>query len=196
MNINTCSLITLITTTTASLNVNKYASTSAVKYELGRFPITHKAWGHLVKYWLRLESGTGHAILDGAYLENKRNNHEWVQVIQYLLSVNGSRDTWLDPSRCDKRQFHRVFQLRLNDQFLQRIGGDITSSIRFRVLSIVKNESEMSPYITKIRNPRVRLLYTRLRIDLHCLATCKTKARLSSDISCPLCKDADELINV
>ena len=47
-----------------SLNVNKYASTNAVKYELGRFPITHKAWGHLVKYWLRLQSGTGHTILN------------------------------------------------------------------------------------------------------------------------------------
>ena len=67
-----------------SLNVNEYASTSAVKYELGRFHITHKAWGHAVKYWLRLESGTGHTILNEAYLEAKQNNHEWVQGIQYL----------------------------------------------------------------------------------------------------------------
>ena len=52
----------------------------------------------------------------------------------------------------------------------------------------------MSPYITKIRNPRVRLLYTRLRIDRHCLATCKTKAKLSSNISCPLCKQGDETV--
>ena len=95
---------------------------------------------------------------------------------------------------CDKRQFHRIFQLRLNDQFFQSIGGDITSSVRFRVLSTVKNAFEMSPYITKIRNPRVRLLYTRLRIAFHCLATCKTKARLSSDISCPLCKQSDETV--
>ena len=40
--------------------------TSAVKYELGRFPITHLAWEHVVKYWLRLESGTGHTILNEA----------------------------------------------------------------------------------------------------------------------------------
>ena len=82
----------------------------------------------------------------------------------------------------------------VNYQFLQRIGGDITSSVRFCVLSTVENEFEISPYITKIRNPRVRLLYTRLCIDLHCLATCKTKTGLSSDISCPLCKQGDETV--
>ena len=74
------------------------------------------------------------------------------------------------------------------------IGGDITSPVRFCVLSTVRNEFEMSPYLPKICNPRERLLYTRLRIDLHCLATCKTKARLSSDISCPLCKQGNETV--
>ena len=41
-----------------SLNISKYASNTAVSAEMGRFPITHKAWSQSIKYWVRLESGT------------------------------------------------------------------------------------------------------------------------------------------
>ena len=35
-----------------TLNVSKYTSTYAITAGLGRLPISHKAWGLVVKYWL------------------------------------------------------------------------------------------------------------------------------------------------
>ena len=41
----------------------------------------------------------------------------------------------------------------------------------------MNDDFELSTYVTKIRNLRVNLLYALVHIDLHCLATCKTKNR-------------------
>ena len=49
----------------------------------------------------------------------------------------------------------------------------------------------MSPYLTHIRNPNIRNIFTRLRIDLNCLATCKTQGNFSM---CPMCKLEPETV--
>ena len=62
-----------------------------------------------------------------------------------------------------------------NDQYRQNLLWFIKTSSRFRVLSSLKDGVEMSPYITQIRNPDIRQIFTRLRIDLNCLVKCKNK---------------------
>ena len=49
-------------------NASKYASTNAITAEFGRLPASHKAWGLVVIYWLRLENETGKKHLNEAYL--------------------------------------------------------------------------------------------------------------------------------
>ena len=98
---------------------------------------------------------------------------------------------WLDNTLYDNRVFHKYFLQRLDDQFKQNLSGDIASSARFRVLSSLKDNFKMSPYLTHIRNPSIRNIFTRLRIDLNCLATCKTQGNFSM---CPMCKLEPETV--
>ena len=90
-----------------TLNVSKYASKNAVNAELDRCPVMHKAWGLAVKYWLRLENGTETANLNGAFLQAKTANHDWIQRVQYMLCENGFRNIWLNPLNCDDQTFHK-----------------------------------------------------------------------------------------
>ena len=170
-----------------TLNVSKYASKNDVNAELGRCPIMHKAWGLAVKYWLRLENGTENAILNEAFLEEKTANHDWIQSVQYMLCKNGFRDIWLNPLNCNEQTFHKMFIQRLDDQYRQNLLGFIKTSSRFQVLSSLKDGVELTPYITQIRNPDIRQIFTRLRIDLNCLVTCKTKKTFIQRDTCPFC---------
>ena len=49
------------------LNVNKHASKSAVVGELGRYPLSYNIWVAIIKYWMRLNNGTGNMILNAAF---------------------------------------------------------------------------------------------------------------------------------
>ena len=81
-------------------------SALAITAELGRPPISHKAWGLVVKYWLRLENETGNKPINEAYPEAKIN---YIHNVQHMLCLNGFRDVWLNPSHFDHRRFHKVF---------------------------------------------------------------------------------------
>ena len=178
-----------------ALNVSKYASTNAITAEIGRLPISHKAWGLVVKYWLRLENETGNKPLNEAYLMAKFFFIDWIQNVQYMLCTNGFRDVWLNPSHYDHRRFDKVFVERLDDQYHQIISSFLTSSTRFKTLSLFKDDMKMSTYITSIRNPNICTIYTRLRADMNCLFTCKTRKRILSDSLCNLCKSNDETVD-
>ena len=174
-----------------TLNDTKYSSTKAVYTELGRGPIMNKAWGMAIKYWIRLENGTANTFLNEAYTEAKRNEHSWLQSIQYVLCKNGFREMWLDKTSYDHRVFHKYFLQRLDDQFKQNLSCDIASSARFSILSSLKDHFGMSSYLTHIHNPSIRNIFTRLRIDLNYLATCKTQGNFSM---CPMCKLEPETV--
>ena len=178
-----------------TLNVSTYASKNVVNAELDRCPIMHKAWGLAIKYWLRLENGTENAILNEAFLEAKTANHDWIQSVQYMLCTNGFRDIWLNPLNCNEQTFHKMFIQRLDDQYRQNLLGFIKTS-RFQVLSSLKDGVELSPYITQIRNPDIRQIFTRLRIDLNCLVTCKTKKTLIQRDTCPFCHIDGESVEI
>ena len=98
---------------------------------------------------------------------------------------------WLDKTSYDHRVFHKYFLQRLNNQFKQNISCDIASSARFHILSSLKDNFGMSPYLTHIRNLSIRNIFTRLRIDLNCLAMCKTQGNFSM---CPMCKLEPETV--
>ena len=48
-----------------TLNVTKFASNMCMYSEL--FPLLHNAWSLVIKYWLRLCTGTGNTLLNNAY---------------------------------------------------------------------------------------------------------------------------------
>ena len=100
-----------------TLNVTKFASNMCMYIELRRFPILHNAWSMAIKYWLRLCTGTGNTLSNNAYRLVMEENHMWVQNIQYILPSNGFGDICICPENANA-QFHRLFGLRLTDQFI------------------------------------------------------------------------------
>ena len=153
-----------------TLNVTKFASNMCMYSELRRFPILHNAWSLAIKYWLRLCTGTGNILLNNAYRLAMEENHMWVQSIQYLLSSNGLGDIWICPENANA-QFHKLFRLSLNDQFIQRWYNFINTSSRFVTLRELSDDFKLPVYINVIKNPSIRLLFTRLRIDINVLST-------------------------
>ena len=102
-----------------SLNVNKHASNSAVMGELGRYPLSYNIWVAIIKYWMRLNNGTGVLILNAAFQLAYNENHRWVQAVYHVLNHDGFEDVWLNPPPPESN-FHVIIKQRLRDQYMQR----------------------------------------------------------------------------
>ncbi len=71
------------------LGVSKYASNLAVLGDLGRFPVSIKAFALTLKYWHIMVTGeTPNILLGQAFLSETELTSPWLQSIQYLLTVN------------------------------------------------------------------------------------------------------------
>ena len=179
----------------SALNTSKYASNSATCFELGVKPIDNKMHGLAIKYWLRLENGPCNYLLNEAYKENKNGKFEWSQNIMALLYKNGYGYVWKNPSHVDTCSFHKEFRERLDMQFVQNLTDKIETSTRFDLLrTILDKDSEFKtqPYITLIKNPTVREIFTRLRTDINILESCKSKIGNSpSGGRCTFCPTQD-----
>ena len=125
-----------------TLNVSKYASDDAVYCELGRIPIIYSAWKLMVKYWVRLSSGTSNIMLNNAYLQAKADNHPWVQSVQSILTENGMACSFNEHNP-DKSNVHDLLYNRLSDQFVQNLYGSIRGSKRYDTLwCLLRNDGE------------------------------------------------------
>ena len=176
-----------------SLNISKYSSNTAVQAELGRYPISNSAKSFAIKYWLRLHSGTGNALLNEAYNVCHQNEYEWVQGINYLLCENGFGNVWANPTSVNKDNFHKYFRQRLNDQHVQNWNSKLLMSNRFQTLKILHGEYKVENYIKRIKNPEIREIYTRLRTDINILSTSKSQGYQQLEL-CPFCNDEPESV--
>ena len=177
----------------SSLNISKYASNTAVCYELGLTPIQHKAHSQVIKYFLRLENGTKNTLLNECYSEVKTLNLEWYQGVQNLLSVNGFGSTWLNPEAASIKYFHKSFCRRLDDQFIQNLRNKINTSDRFDLLRTIMQDNDSfrcQKYIKLIKNPSVREIFTKLRINFNTLEY--SKHLIGKSESQGICQQCDK----
>ena len=177
-----------------SLNLSKYASSCAVRLELGIHTMDAKAHSLAIKYWLRLETGTSNFLLNQAYNESKFMNTQWLQGIQYLLTNNGFGDVLAQPHSVHPTLFHKTFRERLDDQSSQELNNKISASSRFDVLYnlVTGQKFATRKYITLIKNPNIREIFTRLRTDVNILENSKTRVNKSnSGGKCNLCDRAE-----
>ena len=168
-----------------SLNVNKHASNSAVMGELGWYPLLYNIWVAIIKYWMRLNNGTGNMILNAAIQLAYNENHSWVQAVYHVLNDNGFKEVWLNPPPPESNS-HVIIKQRLRDPYMQRWKAKIGSSSRFSLLSNLKGTLERSWYIDTIRDLETRLIFTRLRIDMNPFST-YMREKIIGTSTCPLC---------
>ena len=62
----------------------------------------------------------------------------------------------------------------------------MNTSSRFVTLRELSDDFKLPVYINVIKNPSIRLLFTRLRIDINVLSTSRGSKKIRKDI-CPLC---------
>jgi hypothetical protein len=174
----------------------KYASNEACRGELGRHPISHKIWTHVVKFWLRMAQGSPNLFANHAYECAREGSHPWVQGIKYLLYQNGFGYVWQNPMCVKLQHFGKIFQQRLDSQYQQVWGGKIKSSSRFQMLSRLKENFEMSPYLKTIENVEIRNTFTRLRLDMNKLEICQGRHKNISreQRTCPNCRTNTETV--
>ena len=176
-----------------ALNVSKYASSTAVEGELGRFPVNNTVKGLMIKYWLRLNAGASNSLLNEAYKECYEKEHEWLQNIQYLLYENGFGNVWNSPNSVNADLFHKYFRQRLNDIHVQNWNSKLSLSNRFDTLRMLHKNYSIENYIKVINDAKKREIFTRLRIDVNILSTCKGQGNLQQEL-CPLCNAEPESV--
>ena len=88
---------------------------------------------------------------------------------------------------------HDAIKLRLNDQFKQNLEADLISSSRFNLLlNLNKDQFQISKYLKLIEDPDIRLIFTRLRIDVNALSTSKIRKNVLDN--CPICGVESETV--
>ena len=122
---------------------------------------------------------------------SQAKNHQWLQSIHYLLDMHGFSDIWNNPS-IPGDTFHKAFKLQADDQFNQSMIGKLQSSSRFTTLKEISDNRGNDSYIHIIRNPRIRNIFLRLRIDMNILSTFRSSKNILS--SCPLCSREPETV--
>jgi uncharacterized protein YbaR (Trm112 family) len=165
--------------------------------ELGRHPIHNKVWALAANYWLRLEQGTPNLLVNKAYSEAKRERHQWVQGIRYLLMRNGFGYAWETPSSINPKHFGRSFQQRLNDQTIQSWQSQSSSSPRFRIQNLLQeNKYKCSAYLNTVENIESRNIITRLRLDMNKLNICQGRFNKvpAHERICPMCSQDIESV--
>ena len=174
----------------SSLNISKYASNNATYYELGLKPIDNKMHSLAIKYWLRLTRGTSNFMLNECFKLCSSENFEWVQGIHALLMNNGYGNVWNYPHTVSHLSFHKIFKQRLDDQFVQILFNNIETSNRFELLQNFLNRENLftaQNYVLKIKNPAVREIFTRLRVDMNILEN--SKVNIEKSLSGGRCKN-------
>ncbi len=174
------------------LNVSKFTSNDAVRYELGRHPIENRILYSVIKYWLRMAQGTQNHILNKAYECSMQSNLNYIQSIKSILYSNGYGYVWEYPQSVLAKPFARVFLNRLNDQFQQKLFSHIKASRRFETLTLLKPAKDLrqSDYLCAIHDLEARNIITKIQLDTNCLRSCRSRRKSSpadNGEECNLC---------
>lgn len=171
------------------LGMSKYSSNYAVLGELGRVPLTHKITLSHVNYWYALQEAPLNLLLRNAYKECQTANHEFIESIRYILSINGMGNFINGNMKLTKVGLKNLLGQRLKDQYLQDYESKLRSS--FKVLKLCKlgREYTNSQYLDRVKNLDIRNIFTRLRINQTQL---KGHLRNQNDKNCVLCGNIED----
>ncbi len=177
-----------------ALGVSKYESNTLVLGELGKFPIQLKAIRQSILFWFRLEQGTSNVLLNHAYNECKTNEHEWICNIRDFLYKNGLESMWRNVHSLHRDYVKCKTQQRLEDQYIQNYDtyineDNIDNLEKCRVIRTCNmgREYKQCEYLNKIESPRVRNIFTRLRIDCNNLNDCRFRSYRFKNQSTNVC---------
>ena len=118
-----------------------------------------------------------------AYQESKTNNHDFIQGVRFTLLTNGLGNILKLSTSLKAKYVKTVVSLRLNDQYCQSFSEKLH---KFDNLYLCKNKQpyECSSYLDRIRNVKIRNIFTKLRLGCNRLKAYSH----SENIECDHCK--------
>ena len=166
------------------LNVNKFVSNSAVRGELGRYPMSVKVLSLSVKYWHNIITNRSPNILLRAALhsENSIYSH-WTQGIEFVLTTNGLAYVWGEHSTITPSCLYNLLKQRLTDQYIQTWIMDNRN--KTSPLSLIKQTYDYSKYLSYIRSPEIRSIFTKMRINNNIMFN--NSNQYNDQLTCPMC---------
>ncbi len=169
------------------LNVNKHSSNTAVRGELGRFPISAKALALSIKYWHNIVTKISpNILLISAMSAEHHSASSWLQDIEYVLKMTGFNDIWQNAHHISSNQLYMSLKRRLHDQYMQTWFDTISKHSIHVELKYMKSIYGRSPYLSIIKSPNIRSVFTKLRINNSILkSSCRNK--IESELICPAC---------
>jgi len=171
------------------LNVNKYSSNSAVRGELGRYPLNIKVWSLCIKYWHNIMSnGSQNMLLKAAICSEYSLPSSWLHSIEYTLKRNGLGYVWNDTNSIKTQKLYSLFKVRLIDEYVQTWFSN--NPYGSNGLNDIKQVYEFSTYLTTVTSTAVLSMLTKLRINNSILNPFyKTNHNYAKANVCNLCQE-------
>ena len=167
------------------LLVNKFSSNSAVRGELGRFPLNIKVYSLCVKYWHNARINSPNCILRSAMFSSQIHNSPWLESIEFILKINGMGNVWENLCSVSTLYLYKVIKQRLSDQYMQN--WFTNNPFKRNGLERIKSKYERSTYFKYIESPNIRSIVTKLRIGNSIL---RSSVHLNTECEssfCPMC---------
>ncbi len=185
-----------------ALGISKYSSTTLAFGELGRYPIEFKVLNQIIRYWHRMEIGTDNVLLQKAYSECKSQTYPWLKELSTFLKINGIGFIESQMATLKESYIKSKIRQRLHDQYIQShsdyINSNLQSGKTFILSKCYTGLYGKSKYLDLVKNPDIRTIFTRLRLDANKLADSKYRSyrfKDQKDNYCSECQIADGVLH-
>ena len=153
------------------LQCNRQACNTAVRGELGQFPLLLDVKLNIVKYWLHIVQLPHNNLAKEAFMEQMKNNWSWFNCLSAVTKENGINFP-LDKAPSLKHQavitgLMKTNQMKKYEVYWKNLVTDENSKLR--MYAKIKHHFRLEPYLTQLQGDKRKLL-TKLRISNHDLA--------------------------
>lgn len=159
------------------INVKNSTNNLALYGELGRYPLFIGRQVRIVKYWLKLNSIKNRNCILWNILgmlrretESNINIINWTTNVKNLLQKSGFPDVWLYPTSVEVNKFINILKIRLLDLYISEWREGMSLRTSLIIYREMKQTFEMSPYLLKMQNRKLRNTIAQFRLSSHQLA--------------------------
>ena len=154
------------------ISVKKSTQNDFVYGMLGRYPLILERHVKIIKYWLKVVSGTKtqyvYTLYQASYQRSGLSSrYNWAHKVKDLLFTTGFGDVWLYQSVTNTDAFLSEFKQRIRDVFNQNWNTRLYASPRARFYRCMLIEHKFHSFLDKITNVQYRNALIRLIVSSH-----------------------------
>ncbi len=164
--------------------------------ELGRHPLEITIKTRIIKFWVKLLTGSNTKISRMCYdhMFSSPLRNKWLTHVKNILDLTGYTYLQLFQYQINLKNAHLLVKTSLQDQFLQTWNNQLDHSSKGITYRMFKHEIKLEPYLTNFP-ANLRLTLFRFRTDNHRLPVETGRWHASqipyADRKCALCLSND-----